>query len=402
MQSLSAMMSLAGNLEKFEQQSKEAKRTKAIERAVNQAKGSLDGAAGILEQSGDWSTARSLRDGAGAIREQALSKMGERIAQHTDVYTRAPALLQEAEARPDVWPQIRPTLVEMAVSLDPRLAEEIPEAYDPARVRGITQFVERASLETAGLAKKLALADAFTKAQQHARVSDTEQRRFLGELLADATTEEAWETGTRHARFLGVADSLVEQAGAFSTDAPERLRKWALTAEQAGTEHGRTVDDERQAAAAKRTAEHQQFLEDLAEQREDRLSREERRGLTDSARAVAIRWRGDALDRLERDLADPRSELQPADVRRRQLAIENNYREQLNLPPVTSPTGKAAASRDRILPPDLRTGAARRPAGGVPASVGTLLKGQKVGDYELTDGTTWTVREDGSVQPTTR
>ena len=74
-------------------------------------------------------------------------------------------------------------------------------------------------------------------------------------------------------------------------------------------------------------------MEGIARQREARLERQGNDSTTPIGKATAERWKATQLEALEKELTEGNVTL--ADVRRRQLSIENSYRAQIGVKPLT-------------------------------------------------------------------
>jgi len=395
MQNLSQLMALGSRMQDAETSSREANRAKSVEAAINTSKGNLEAAAGLLEQQGDWTSSRALRDRSTEIRTALVTKAGERLDQHKTIYGKSAQALKEIEARPELYADLRPQLVEMASALDPRFAHEIPEQYDPAQVRGMLQFVEGGAVQAETRTRALTAAKQALELQDKSNERRAAHRTMTGEWMSASGNQEDWDASLQGLRTMGVEDDVLGLVGpTWSKEAQEKARKLALTPAQQGVEARAAVDDERQAATAKRTAEHQTAMESIARQRESRLSTDDSDGgASRTQRATAERWKASELQALEQEFADPQKDLTIEEVRKRQLSIENSYRAQIGLSALPS------------LPREWTGQAARPPAGPplpdtfrpAPEPVSSLLKGKKSGRYTLSDKSVWIVAADGTI-----
>ena len=336
LRTLSDMMALGSQLENYATERKERAVQQRIEEAFKTAKGNPEKAADILESHGEWMAGRKIRDNAMTIRQQTVEQVQNRLDQHKTLYGQGAQFLKEIEQRPELYPDLRPRLVELATALDPRFAQEIPETYEPQKVRGMLQFAEGAAVQLDSWGRAAALAkQKFTAKQDFATALKTDQE-IVSHLFSTAGDQATWDQALEGAQYVGVSEDVLAQVGkTWSKDAQERARQIGLTPEQRGTETRAAVTAKRADEQFAETKRHNRVMEGISRQRESRLS-EGGGGLSDSARAVAERWKATQLEELERDLTDPTKSqsLTMGDVRRRQLQIENSYRAQLGLKPL--------------------------------------------------------------------
>ena len=405
LQSLSAMMSASSMIEQYGEQRKQRQQEQRATSAYNDAKGDPLKAADLLEAQGDFVSARGFRDNATQIHEQALAQASERITAHKTVYGKAEQLLKDV--KPEFYPDLRPTLVELAAQVDPRLAQEIPEQYDQERVNGMLQFTRDGAATLDIQARALAKAADANKITDDAQARALKRRESLSELFSVATTPEAWQFTKEYAPAVGFSREEVALFGDFSPEATERAQQIGMTPAQRATDARAKVDDTRQADAAAETKRHNAAIEGIQRQREARLSRQERDGTTPTGRATAERWKASQLEALEKEFTE--GNLEVADIRRRQLVIENSYRAQINLKPLgalpqewgaggAAPAAPAAATtsgQERVA--SLRRGAQPPAPAAVPSDVSSLLSAEPSGRYTLTDGSVWEKGADGAV-----
>lgn len=444
-QSLSGLMALGSNLESFEASQREGRLRKTTEAAFAQAKGNLDQAATLLEQQGEWAAARNLRDNAQRIRQETVNGITERLGQHKTVYGRGAQALREIEAQPDAYGDVRPQLVELASALDPRLAAEIPETYDPEQVRGMLQFVEAGAAQTETRLRAVAAASAAQEAADDALKRTAAHRTMAGEWLSASPNQEDWDASLQGLRTMGVSDDILSPLGdTWSPEAQEKARQLALTpaqrepkqatsiegallaAHQKGDQRAvdglmtlqRTLAQARQEpktatdpAAIQAVLDHPGVWGDLnPEARNAMLPHLARAGfdftraantLTEAQKAQIERWRADTISALNADQRDPQTQMDDAAYQAELARIEASYQVQMGsaTPPPSSRVpaadraSRADAQKQRALPPHLR-GAA---SGAIPEPVSSLLKGQKPGRYTLSDGSSWTVAADGTI-----
>ena len=383
-QSVSSLMNLGSNLQQFSEQQRQAKQEKAVETALAKAQGDLGKAATFLEEQGEWTLARNFRDNAQQIREQTVTAIGQRLSQHQTIYGQSAQYLKELEARPELYPDLRPKLVEMATALDPRLAQEIPETYDPETVRGMIQFVEGGAVQTDARLRAVAAAEARLKAKQGAVKDLTTDRQIAGEWFSVSANQEDWDMSVQGARTLGISENVLAHIGErWSVEAQEKARQLALTPEQRGKANepppaGSTEDvyrsyardvlkkpyaamSIRDKANAERwwsTASQASTARDTEWVMRDgavvqipkgtaragdapydaTAVRQQSLTPTREARATAERFKVNELQALEREYRQSQEEFEPmtADaLNRRKLDIENAYRRSIGLDPLT-------------------------------------------------------------------
>ena len=338
MRTLSDMMALGSQLENYEADKKERAVQQRIEEAFKTAKGNPEKAADILESQGEWIAGRKIRDNATTIRQQMVGDVQQRLDHHKTLFGQGAQFLREIEQRPELYPDLRPRLVELATALDPRLASEVPETYDPEKVRGMLQFVEGGAQVIDARTRAMAAAKAAQDASMDGAKRVTEIRRTIGDWFSVSDSQQDWDVSADGARALfgKQAEAVLADLGStWSTQAQEKARQMALTPEQRGTEGRAARDDKRADDQLKETKRHNSVMEGISRQRETRLTDSGGgTALSAAQRATAERWKGSQLQALEKEFADPVSRLTIEDVRQRQLQIENNYRAQLGLKPL--------------------------------------------------------------------
>ena len=227
-------------LKQNRQRSTEAERQQAsqrvIETALNEARGDVPKAIGSLEGAGRWGEANLLKGKQDQIEQaqrqqthEAVTAMGQRLGGLKTTAAKGAELLREIETDPARYPQVLPTLRDLAGSLDPRLAQEIPEQYDPARVRSMVQFaadlegvtdvrVKATELLKTRLAEKKAAKEAFDL-----------DRQIAGGWFSVSPDQDDWDSSMEYAGQLGIAPEILARIGpTWSPAAVDRARALAL------------------------------------------------------------------------------------------------------------------------------------------------------------------------------
>lgn len=394
LQSLSSMMSLASNMEGYQDQRRQRDDAKRVEEAFAQARGNPEAAADLLEQQGAWAPAQKLRANAGAIRQQAIDQGLERVNQYKTLYGQGAQFLREVDGKPDLYGGMRPKLVELAGAVDPRLAQEIPETYDPERIRGMLQFTEGA----AAVAETQANGLAKLKEAQTATDDAVKRRRLHQSALADwlstAKSAEDWQGVTDGAYAMGIPEETIAEFGPWAPDAPERARQMALTPAQrapkedappttfaaailrarakgdaaevkglmalqqritaAGREPRAALDPSAVQAVLKNPTIWGDLTPDMRGQMLVPLSKAgfdfgaAAKGLTEAQKQTIERWRTDEISRLNRDRRNPSLAMTDEDYAAEQQRIEASYNAQLGASPPTA--------ADPTRPPRTATG----------------------------------------------
>ncbi len=339
MQSLSGLMALGRNIEGFQESQREANEEKAYRDAMAASQGDLDAAAKHLEGQGQWELGRKVRANSDAIRRNYVDQAVQRIGQNKTLIGRGAAVLQELKQRPDLYPQLRSQLVDIAASIDPTWAEAVPTEYDETAVGQMVEFANATVGTLDARARALATAKQSLETKATAVAAADLHRKTVGEWFSVSDSQEDWDASIQAARTIGVPKEVVDLVGpTWSKDAQEAARKLALTPAQAGAETRAAVDDKRMADSAVEQKRHNQVMESLTRQRDARLSKNDAKGLSDEARATAERWKAGQLAALEEEYANPQSGLSgnTTKLRERQLQVENGYRAQLGLTPLVT------------------------------------------------------------------
>lgn len=233
MQSLAAMMQMAGSLENFQEGQKQRRTQASVQKAINDAKGDYEGAAKILEDAGDFVTAKPLREQAKQQRAQALQETQQRLGLASTVFGKGAEILRQVEAKPELYPDLRPQIVDLASQLDPRLGAEIPEAYNPEQVRGMLDFSMRGAEVATTRARALQTLTATQAAQKDALERVQAHRKVVGDWFSVSTDQDDWDQSRALAASHGIDQDILDELGpTWSPEAQEKARKMMLTGEQ--------------------------------------------------------------------------------------------------------------------------------------------------------------------------
>lgn len=241
-QSLSGLMSIANNLGDYQAEQKKRQQQARVEQAFNEAKGDPIKAADIIEtKHGDFAMGRTLRDKADDVRRHTLDQVVGRIDEHKTLLGQGGQLLTETQKNPTLWPELRGRVVDLASQLDPRLATEIPEQYDPEKVRGMLQFVEGGITDLTAKDHALKKLKAGYDATDDALKRDKLYRESTAHWLSTAKTPEQWAEGKQYGASMGIPASILNEFGEWSPEAPTRANAMLLTPEQRKADKPTTI-----------------------------------------------------------------------------------------------------------------------------------------------------------------
>lgn len=333
---------------------------------------------------------------ADALRQQgrqrqagALSDVVGRINEQKTFYGQGAALLQAIEQNPALYPQLRPKLIDMASAIDPRLASEIPEQYNPGQVRGMLQFAQDGAATLESRAHALKLHEEAEKAQRGSREEFEAQKKALEAMLSTAKTQEQWEAFKGLALQAGYNKQLVHQYTEWSPEAAkvtfqaptEALVRGKVDFVQRGSDGGwYDMDGKRLPSSSVRP-------------KPEKASGGSARTVSPAQKATAERWLQSRLASIEREFGDPESGMTTTQLNERKLEALNSYRSQIGLEAVAelppewrgkaSPADAPAPPPSTPVPPIAPVTSS--PRGGGPAMATQL----KVGDSKrLRDGRT--------------
>lgn len=181
---------------------------------------------------------RVLEAGQREQRYQLMTQIAQRLHQQKNVFGRTAQMLAEVETRPDLYPQMRPHLVELAGSVTPELASEIPDTYDPTSVRGLLQFASGAAEQTAKRERGLYLLHEGEQELDNTLKRDKLYTESLSSWLSTATSQEDWDSVLEMSRGLGMPEETISRFGGWSPDAPARASRMGMTAAQRASADG--------------------------------------------------------------------------------------------------------------------------------------------------------------------
>src|SRR3990167_6852843 len=141
LQSLSAIMRMAGTAQEFGDLRKAAESKTAIETALQQSNGNLDQTVDALRAQGRWSEATTIMGKSAEIRKSQREELSATYDRTQKGFQTATQLLQGVEATED--PVKRS---EMFDAVRPKLLEALPgfDSYIPSRLEDDPEFVSRA------------------------------------------------------------------------------------------------------------------------------------------------------------------------------------------------------------------------------------------------------------------
>lgn len=187
------------------------------------------GVANELRTAGHGDLAESVTQRWQGEQSKALNDLAQRVNSHKTIFGQGAQLLQEAKTRPDLYPQIRPKLVDMASTIDPRLGAEIPETFDPAQIDGMIQFASSAVADADRRARGLE-----TLKQAHATTDDAVKReglhrKALSDWYATVTSSEDKQAVDQAALEMGIDPSVVQSFGEWDDSFPKRAALAGMT-----------------------------------------------------------------------------------------------------------------------------------------------------------------------------
>jgi len=331
----------------------------------------------ILEREGYRDEAAKVRADYTKQGEDILKGLHDRVNQHKTVFGQGAQLLSEVEKNPALYPEIRPQLVELASGIDPQLATEIPEQYEPEKVRGLLQFATTAAADSAMRSKALDQLQARRTQRLGVEEADTKDREWLGNWLSTAKSSEDWQASLEQAKNIGVPDTTLAQFGAWDQDAPARAAQLAVGPQAPATAGSKEDLYRAYAKAVGKPYVALTFADKLAADRAAATAtrapqRDPASGVSQAQRAAAERWKQTELRKVEAAFkARQQNELgadQPipgewvTDLEAEKDQIQQSYLEQLGLPRTPAPDVRRAEAPP---PPPPSPGA---PLGAAPAT----------------------------------
>lgn len=218
---------------------------------------------------------------------KAIDGVLDRVRKHEDIFGKGAQILQEVQTDATMYPKIRPQLVELAGSISPGLVNEIPETYDPERVKSLLQFAMDAKADavrqvrgTQALKAAAAVTDDNVKrAQLHSGA--------LADWFSTAKSAEDWQAWRQYAQDIGIDRQLIAGVGDWSPDAPQRANLAAMSPKD---RFAATQPDDPDAGQIKGTNEHVitfNILERIEREKlKRRLTGAERGAIWTQARAI--------------------------------------------------------------------------------------------------------------------
>ena len=401
LQSLSAIMRMAGTAQEFGDRRKAAESKTAIETALQQSNGNLDKTVDALRAQGRWSEATTIMGKSAEIRKSQQEELSATYDRTQKGFQTATQLLQGVDATED--PVKRS---EMFAAVRPKLVEALPgfDSYIPQRYDDDPGFVSRAipiglSASEVAARRKDAVAklnEKWAKAGDQL-TRDNAVTETLASWLEDAETGEEVNQVLDTAENAYGASKTVRQRvgevppGPLSKEARaaivSRLTKQAQAKTPTlGSEEdfivswakGKGLDPSALSAAQKVQARAQ-----WTSAGRDPDGATNRREATIAQKAVAERWKQDALAKLEEGLAD--GTFSQADIPAAKARIQASYLEQINA------TAAKPAPQSRV--------ATTPSAGTVPAPMADFFKDKGAGVVTLSDRSKWRKAADGTITP---
>lgn len=413
---------------------------KAARDAFQQSKGDPEAALKLLEEGGNYTVAMKLRStlheqrlkGLDEVNKQ-LDSTGKRLGMATQLLQGVPSSPDPAGAYANVLPQVREIV-------GPGLAGYLPDTYDPKIVSTALTWGMKAN-EAVNF-RRQAGRDAMEGLQT--AVTRTE----LADKLTKSTatwaqtidSQEGWDEMLTTVKSLGgdVADGVLKQfASTYSPEAVQSAQK-LLGKTPPGFQRENviaTVDGktrvleagydttknqwfapgsttpltnvrkfERDPATgnvnapelAKAVLENPDIFQDLTDSAKTAIwpalnaagfTRPAQRD-TGSSRAVAERWKLNALHKVEENLGYQL--ITPEQATAQRAEIETSFQAQVG---GAAPTAPRPTDAPKPGPPPKNP-----PAGAVPDSIKQLLGSQKAGKYTLTDGSVWIKDASGAIR----
>ncbi len=162
--------------------------------------------------------AQSKGDRADAKASKTIAELHQRLNSAKTIFGRGAAILSEAQKNPTLWPEIRPQVADLAGSLDPALAEMIPQEYEPDQVAQIIESTTKLAEQYGQAEQALNRIDQGLKGVQ----AETSFLAGAAALLATTDSPETWDGVKQTLKDLKVPDSVLSRFGEFT---PENLAK---------------------------------------------------------------------------------------------------------------------------------------------------------------------------------
>ena len=224
--SLSNLMQFGANLENWSERRKGREQRENFDTAMRTAGGDLAKASKILNQQGDWEGANLLKAELKNLRTEAVTGMRQRFTDQNTAYGKSQSILTTLKNQPHLFPEARPLLMNYVGSVDPRLAQEIPETADLKQIEGMLQFVVKAKSMNDERLAALQLHDDAEAAADHSVDRRLKQTNSLGRFLLTTDNDEAgWNAVIRSAPGMGYPEDVIKQYGPWTPDATVRARR---------------------------------------------------------------------------------------------------------------------------------------------------------------------------------
>ena len=293
-------------------------------------------AAAELRTSGYPDHATQIEQNWQQQRDERWRALSDRVSKHKTIYGQSAEWLRGLEEDPTRYPEVRPFLVEAAGQLSPQLAQNIPEAYDPERVRQMMTFVNQSAQEIDLLERSIKKADdARTRTADRAK-QDNLFRESLGTALAGAATPEAWNAIRAGAQFQDFPKGIVDEFAEFSDANRAKARSLAGMRE---TNETRSIDqlinDADRRGDVKEKTRLLKLKQDLGAAGRAPGRIPTGGGPSQAQRAAAERWKQAQLSALEKRYRDSQARdydgipMTEADLKAEKERIQASYVEQL-------------------------------------------------------------------------
>lgn len=424
--------------------------------ALNASKGDLTAALTALDAAGHVSAATGLRGQLQTARVKGLESVKLENETRQQALDQAGTLLSSVQASDTPAENYGRVLPELRKIVGKELAEQIPDAYDPAFVKqaltwGMTaseQVLARARIATAA---KDAVQQSVTTLELHRKMGD-----YLGQWAQTVDNQDDWTKMIANAKALGAPAALLERVGdTYSADAKKRAlgllddpktpsyqhdavlasgpngkpivveagynpkeNKWYAAGSTTPLENVRPLPKDvngitqaDHSTLVSGVIQNPDLWHNLTDTVKSALAPDLVRagftkfGVVDpgASRATAERWRYTALKDLDKRYIDSRSDrsvipaMTDADKETERQRIEASYQAQLGNAPAAAPKKPDATPAPVVPAPAAAGKPSAAKAETVPAPVSALLEDQQPGTYTLSDKSTWKKNADGTI-----
>ena len=224
MSTLSGIMNLQRQMQWMGSEADERKARQATERRGEQVReamtltqgdpaamvrevSTVDPAAGMALRLQVAEERRRTEDQAAQVKdrkEHEYADMVNRVVQHKAIYSKGVQAVSEIQASPDpaeAYLRLRPSLMDEAGKIDPRLAEQFPEQYDAPTVKGILEFAKIGEAKTAKMQAGLSQ-----------MIPGGDKVKGLAEVFETVDTDEEREQLAERAAYFEMPDEQIVQA----------------------------------------------------------------------------------------------------------------------------------------------------------------------------------------------